>query len=112
MDDGPAACEPLTAMSLALALLAALRAALNPHRPRAREPGAPTAARPAQPPIEATPIRAPTTRPRDRSERGTSPSWFAELSPLLPRVADASRAREGCTRAARRRATRAGPRRC
>src|SRR5438105_2864962 len=34
------------------------RGAQDPHRPRAREPGAPTAARPAQPPIEATPIRA------------------------------------------------------
>src|SRR5258708_10840178 len=53
-----------------------------------------------------------TTRPRDRPERGTPPSSFAELSPLLPRLADASRAREGCTRAARRRATRARPRRC
>src|SRR6202022_1988441 len=53
-----------------------------------------------------------TTRPRDRPERGTPPSSFAELSPLLPRLADASRAREGCTRAARRRATRTRPRRC
>src|SRR6266478_764550 len=38
------------------------RGAQNPHRPRAREPSAPTAARPAQPPIEATPIRAPRSR--------------------------------------------------
>src|SRR5882724_5533865 len=38
------------------------RGAQNPHRPRAREPGAPTATRPAQPPIEATPIRAPRSR--------------------------------------------------
>src|SRR2546422_6881668 len=33
--------------------------AQKPYRPRAREPGAPTAARPTRPPIEATPIRAP-----------------------------------------------------
>src|SRR3989442_1961555 len=38
------------------------RGAQKPHRPRAREPGAPTAARPTRPPIEATPIRAPRSR--------------------------------------------------
>src|SRR3989440_2535546 len=52
------------------------------------------------------------SRPRDRPERGTSPSPFAQLPSLLPRLADASRAREGCTPAARRRATRARPRAC
>src|SRR5437763_1272654 len=51
-------------------------------------------------------------RPRDRLERGTSPSSFAPLPPLLPLLSDASRARQGCARAARRRATRARPRRC
>src|SRR5713101_4189804 len=38
------------------------RGAQKPHRPRARESGAPTAARPTRPPIEATPIRAPRSR--------------------------------------------------
>src|SRR2546425_7723964 len=38
------------------------RGVQKPHRPRAREPGAPTAARPTRPPIEATPIRAPRSR--------------------------------------------------
>jgi hypothetical protein len=38
------------------------RGAQNPRRPCARKPGAPTAARRAQPPIEATAIRAPRSR--------------------------------------------------
>src|SRR5947208_1370939 len=38
------------------------RGAQNPHRPHTREPGAPAAARPAPPPIEATEIRATRSR--------------------------------------------------
>src|SRR5712664_2055910 len=38
------------------------RGAQNPRRPRTREPGAPTAARPAPPSIKATAIRAPRSR--------------------------------------------------
>ena len=50
-------------MSLGLALLGALRAALRtPHRPHTREPSAPAAARPAPPQIEATEIRATRSR--------------------------------------------------
>src|SRR5437879_1286736 len=50
-------------MSLVLALLGALRAALRtPHRPHTREPSAPAAARPAPPQIEATEIRAARSR--------------------------------------------------
>src|SRR5438132_13000304 len=39
------------------------RGAQNPHRPNAREPGAPATACPAPPPIEATAIRAPRSPP-------------------------------------------------
>src|SRR5438132_8236160 len=39
------------------------RGAQNPHRPHAREPGAPATAWPAPPPIETTAIRAPRSRP-------------------------------------------------
>src|SRR6267378_5673690 len=39
------------------------RGAQDPHQPHAREPGAPTAARPAPPPIEATAIRPPRSPP-------------------------------------------------
>ena len=39
------------------------RGAQNPHRPCTREPGAPTAARPAPPSIKATAIRAPRSSP-------------------------------------------------
>src|ERR1700674_3510856 len=50
LDDGPAACELLRAMSPVLALLAPFARRSEPARPHAREPGAPAPTRPAPPP--------------------------------------------------------------
>src|SRR6267154_2311111 len=63
LDDGPAACEPMDRnVPRTRSVGRPASGAQKPHRPRAREPGAPTAARPTRPPIEATPIRAPRSR--------------------------------------------------